>query len=81
MVKTYCTSVCCFPLECQRNRGNFDKYEVFRLDVTFALLDKIYSLMFSRRGRKVCISSTFYLIKGRSSVRSERGLPALAPIV
>jgi len=32
---------------------NFDKYEVFRRDVTFALLDRIYTLMFSRT--LVCI--------------------------
>jgi hypothetical protein len=88
MVKTYCTSICCFPLECRRNRGNFDKREVFRRGITFAVLDMIYAFMFSRtlgvyrmRGRKVYLSSTIYLIKGRSSVRSERGLPALAPIV
>jgi len=48
MVKTYCTSICCVSLECQRNRKTFDKYEDFRRGVTFALLDRIYALMFSR---------------------------------
>jgi hypothetical protein len=48
MVKTNCISICCVSLECQRNRRNFDKYEDFRRDVTFALLDRIQALVFSR---------------------------------
>jgi hypothetical protein len=38
VVKTHCTSICCFLLECHRNRGNFDKYEVFRRVVTFGIV-------------------------------------------